>query len=150
MVEIAVVLLVIAIIAAFAIPQVLEYLKLYRLGVASRNVATMVQRARFLATSNNTRAGIAIHRNNRIDIEQYDLEGKQPPLNKGFVELPEGIVITSAVPAAVSFDGRGVVTPVPKEPQIIRLKGQKGYSTIVTISFNGQVAVSDAFVESEE
>src|SRR5262245_40682257 len=77
--EVAVVMLVFAIIAAIAIPAVLEYLKLYRLGVASRNIGTTIQRARYLATSNNTRAGIVIREANRLVIEQYDVQGSTPP-----------------------------------------------------------------------
>jgi hypothetical protein len=146
----AVVFLVIAIIAAIAVPRVLDYLRLYRLGVASRNVATTIQRARYLATSNNTRVGVSIQTPHRVDIEQYDLEGKEPPTNKGALALPEGISITSNVPTAIAFDGRGVVTPIPKELQVIRITGQKGYFATVTVSLNGQVAVSEAQRESVE
>lgn len=144
LVEMAIVFLVIAIVAAIAVPRVLDYLRLYRLGVASRNVATTIQRARYLATSNNTRCGIAIQTPDRVDIEQYDLEGKEPPQTKGSLGLPEGIRITSDVPIAIAFDGRGVVTPIPKEKKVIRIAGQKGYFATVTVSLNGQVAVSDA------
>src|SRR5262245_51480094 len=75
MIEVAVVLLIIAVIAAFVVPQVVVYMKMYRLGVAARNVATALQRARFLATSDNKRAGISITDFQRIDIEEYDNEG---------------------------------------------------------------------------
>src|SRR5262245_42398302 len=59
-IEVVVVLLVMAIAAAFVVPQVINYMRMYRLGVASRNVATALQRARYIATSNNTRAEIAV------------------------------------------------------------------------------------------
>src|SRR6185369_17786232 len=80
-IEMAVVLLLIAIIAAFAVPQILSDMRMYRLGVGGRNVATAVQRARYLATSNNTLAGIQVAENQHVDIEQYDAAGNQPPLN---------------------------------------------------------------------
>lgn len=141
-IEMTVVMLVIAIIAAFAIPQVLNYMRAYRLGVAARNVATALQRARYLATSNNTRAGVVIEQSNRIDIEQYDPEGKTGPQNKGMVQLPDGINIVTG-PIQIAFDGRGVVTPTPKESQTIRINGANGYFTIITVSVTGQVSISD-------
>ena len=142
MIEIVVVLLVIAIIAAFVLPQVVAYIRMYRLGVAARNVATAVQRARYLATSNNKRAAVLINETHRLDIEQYDPDGLAEPENKGAVILPEGIVISEA-PEKIAFDGRGVVTPLPKESPTIRINGYSGYYSIVTVSPTGQVTISD-------
>lgn len=144
MIELAVVFLIIAIIAAVATPQVLNYMRAYKLGVAARNVATALQRAKYLATSNNTRAGIVIAQAERIDIEQYDPEGKTEPQLKGIVLLPNEIRITTPAPIKIAFDGRGVVTPLPKESQIIRIAGAGGYFTTITVSVTGQVTVSDA------
>lgn len=143
-VELAVVLLVIAIIAAFTIPQVLNYMRAYKLGVAGRNIATALQRARYIATSNNTRAGVAIAQAHRIDIEQYDPEGKAEPQNKGAVLLPNEIRIATPTPIKIAFDGRGVVTPLPKESQIIRVDGAGDLFMTITVSVTGQVTVSDA------
>src|SRR3989449_11534419 len=84
-VEMAIVLLIIAIVAAFVVPQIMSYMRMYRLGVGARNVATALQRARYLATSNNTLAGIFVAESQRADIEQYDPQGKTPPQNKGGV-----------------------------------------------------------------
>src|SRR5215212_10568052 len=88
LIELSVVMMVIAIIAAFVVPQALAYLRMYRLGVGGRNVATALQRARFLATSNNTKAGILAPNFQLINIEQYDSGGKLEPQLKGLVELP--------------------------------------------------------------
>src|SRR5215510_5407870 len=93
MIEIAVVLLVIAIVSAFVVPQVIAFMRAYKLGVAARNVATALQRARFLATSNNTRAGIVVSEETRVDIQQYDASGAGEPQNKGIVSLPDGVRI---------------------------------------------------------
>ncbi len=144
MIEIAVVLLVISIIAAFVIPQAIAYMRMYRLGVAARNVATAVQRARFLATSNNVRAGIMIGKGQRIDIEQYDPKGEAEPENRGAVVLPDGITVSDDAPRQIAFDGRGVVTPMPAESPVIRLNGLDGYYALVTVSPTGQVTVSEA------
>lgn len=148
-IEMVVVLLVIAIVAAFVAPQVIAYLRMYRLGVAARNVATALQRARFLATSNNTRAGVFIAELQHIKIEQYDPEGKQAPQLKGAVHLPEGVVIASNAPRSIAFDGRGVVTPVPSASPEIRINGASGYYLFVTISPTGQVTVSEAKREDD-
>lgn len=141
-IEVAVVLLIIAIIGAFAIPQVVNYLKRYRLTASSRNVATALQRARYLATSNNHRAGITITDSQHVDIEEYDLEGKQPPQVRGMINLPAGVVIAADAPKQVAFDGRGVVTPMPAENPKIRVNGESGYYQIVTVATTGQVTVS--------
>jgi hypothetical protein len=117
---------------------------MYKLGVASRNVATALQRARFLATSDNRRAGINILEFQRIDIEEYDPEGVLEPVTKGAVILPQGIVIAEDAPRRIAFDGRGVVTPLPKESHTIRINGPDGYYSIVKVSPTGQITVSDA------
>jgi prepilin-type N-terminal cleavage/methylation domain-containing protein len=142
-VEAAVVILIIALIAAFVVPQVVVYMRRYRLGIASHNVATALQRARFLATSNNTRAGISVPEIRRVDIEQYDPEGKAEPQNKGGVQMPEGITISPDAPKQISFDGRGVVTPMPRESAKIRINGANGFYQFVMVSPTGQVTVSD-------
>jgi prepilin-type N-terminal cleavage/methylation domain-containing protein len=143
-VEMTVVLLVIAIIAAFVVPQIVVYMKMYRLGIAARNVATALQRARYLATSDNKRAGINISELQRIDIEEYDSEGLAEPQKRGAVILPEGIAISGESPRKVAFDGRGVVTPLPKESPTIRINGADGYYTVVTVSPTGQITISDS------
>lgn len=144
LIEISVVMMVIAIIAAFVVPQAMAYMRMYRLGVGARNVATALQRARFLATSNNTRAGIFISQSQRVDIEQYDPEGKLEPEIKGAVQMPHGVTIASDAPKQIAFDGRGVVTPMPRNSPSIRINGADGYYLFVTISPTGQVTVSEA------
>lgn len=143
LIEIAVVLLIIVIIAAFALPQIVAYMRMYRLGIGGRDVATALQRARYLATSNNTRAGVNVAELRRVDIEQYDPLGTTEPQNKGSVNLPSGISIASDAPRQIAFDGRGVVTPMPKESPTIRLNGLDGYYLFVIVSPTGQVTVSD-------
>jgi prepilin-type N-terminal cleavage/methylation domain-containing protein len=148
-IEMTIVILIIAIVSAFAVPQIINYLKRYRVGVAARNVATALQRARFLATSNNRRAGITISEFKNINIEEYDPDGKLEPQVKGSVMMPDGVVIASDAPGQVAFDGRGVVTPVPKVTPKIRVNGDSGYFHIVTINPTGQVTVSDVGREEQ-
>jgi prepilin-type N-terminal cleavage/methylation domain-containing protein len=148
-IEIAVVLLIISVVAAFVVPQILSYMRSYRLGVAARNVATALQRARYLATSNNTRAGISVPELQQVDIEQYDVANVLGPQNKGAVRLPQGVTIASDAPRQISFDGRGVVTPMPKENATIRINGANGYYQIVTVSPTGQVTLSETFQDGK-
>lgn len=144
-IEMAVVLLIIGIVAAFVVPQIMSYMRMYRLGVGGRNVATALQRARYLATSNNTLAGVFVAElQRRVDIEQYDPMGKEPPQNKGGVVLPDGITFSSDAPKQIAFDGRGVITPMPKDSPTIRINGSDGYYLFVTVSPTGQVTVSEA------
>jgi prepilin-type N-terminal cleavage/methylation domain-containing protein len=143
-VELTVVLLVIVIVVAFVVPQVFNYIKRYRVSVAARNVATAVQRARFLATSDNKRAGVVILTEaQRLDIEEYDPEGLQEPSNRGTVYLPQGITISEGAPRQIAFDGRGVVTPLPRESPVIRVNGEDGYYAVITVSPTGQVTIGD-------
>ncbi len=142
-IEMTIVLLIIAIVSAIAIPQVITYLKRYRVGIAARDVATALQRARFLATSNNKRAGITIAEDRNINIEEYDPNGKLAPQIKGSVLMPEGVFIASDAPRQVAFDGRGIVTPMPKESPKIRVNGDSGYFHVVTVNATGQVSVSE-------
>src|SRR5262245_46407610 len=124
LIEIVVVLLIIAVIAAFVVPAIRNYLKRYNLTAASRNVSTALQRARYLATSNNKRAGISITNPQHLDIEEYDPAGKLEPQMKGAVNLPPGVLIADDAHRQIAFDGRGVITPMPKESPKIRINGE--------------------------
>lgn len=143
-IEICVVLMIIAIVAAFTVPQIISYTRMYRLGVGGRDVATAIQRARYLATSNNTLAGVLVSELQRIDIEQYDPAGKEPPQNRGGTQLPQGVTVDSEAPKQIDFDGRGVITPMPRESPSIRINSTDGYYLFVTVSPTGQVTVSEA------
>jgi len=139
----AIVALVIMIIIAIAVPLVIQYMRLYRVGIASRNVATALQRARYLATSDNTRAEISIRRSEpMIDILEYNPDGTGEPQQKGLVTLPPDIIISPSAPRKIAFDGRGVVTPLPKESPVIEVDGVNGCFSTVTVSLTGQVTVS--------
>jgi type II secretory pathway pseudopilin PulG len=143
-IEITVVLLIIAIIAAFLVPQAINYMRKYRLGMAAQNVATALQRARYLATSNNTRAGILVSSFQQLDIRQFDPLGNGEPQSKGIINLPEGVTISDDAPKEIAFDGRGLVTPLPNASHTIRINGPSGYYMIVTVSPTGQVTMGDA------
>ena len=143
-IEICVVLMIIAIVAAFVVPQIVSYMRMYRLGVGGRDVATAIQRARYLATSNNTLAGVLVSELQRVDIQQFDPAGKEPPQNRGAMQLPSGVTVDSEAPKEIDFDGRGVISPMPRESPSIRINSTDGYYLFVIVSPTGQVTVSDA------
>jgi hypothetical protein len=139
----AIVAMVIMIIVAIAIPFVIRYMRMYKLGIAGRNVATALQRARYLATSDNTRAEISIRKDqSMIDILEYDRDGTGEPQQKGLVTLPQDINISPNAPRKIGFDGRGVITPLPKESPVIEVDGVDGFFSTVTVALTGQVTVS--------
>jgi Tfp pilus assembly protein FimT len=144
LIEVAIILMVIGIITAFIVPQALSWMRLYRLGVGSRNVATAVQRARYLATSNNTRAAITIPETQRLRIEQYGQLVSAEAQVIANIEMPNGITIDAEAPRQVAFDGRGIVTPMPNENLTIRVNSTDGYYQLVVISPTGQVTLADA------
>jgi Tfp pilus assembly protein FimT len=142
-IEVAVILMVIGIVAAFIVPQALSWMRLYRLGVGSRNVATALQRARYLATSNNARAAVTIPEAQRLRVEQYgQMAGAEAQVLTA-IELPNGITIDEQAPRQVAFDGRGIVTPLPNEDLTIRVNSADGYYQNVVISPTGQVTLAD-------
>ena len=141
-IELAVVVVIIAILAAVAIPQILNQMRAYRLGVAARNLATAVQRAKFIATSNNSRAGFLIQNGTNLVIRQFDNADEKEPQDKGTLRMPDGITITSDTPVELDFDGRGILTPMPTESPVIRLESA-WYNTTVVISPTGQVSITD-------
>ncbi|HJQ25031.1 MAG TPA: GspH/FimT family pseudopilin [Blastocatellia bacterium] len=143
LIEVAVILMIIGIAAAFIVPQALAWMRLYRLGVGSRNVATALQRARYLATSNNARAAINITAAQRLRVEQYgQLAGAEAQVLTS-IELPNGITIDDQAPRQVAFDGRGIVTPLPNDNVTIRVNSTDGYYQVVVISPTGQVTLAD-------
>ena len=144
LIEVAVILMVIGIITAFIVPQALAWMRLYRLGVGSRNVATALQRARYLATSNNTRAALTITGAQLMRVEQY---GQLPGAEAQVVvsmEMPNGNTVDEQAPRQVAFDGRGIVTPMPNDNLTIRVNSADGYYQLVIISPTGQVTLADA------
>jgi prepilin-type N-terminal cleavage/methylation domain-containing protein len=148
-IEMACVLLVIAITAAFAIPLCLNYIRMYNLGVAAQNVSTALQRARYLATLNNGTAAIHILDSGaQINILQFSAASGGQAQPAGVVTLPSDIMISSGSPREIDFDGRGTITPLPAQSPVIEIDGAFGYYSNVTVSPTGQVTISPAMPKS--
>lgn len=149
MIEMAIVLLVIAVLAAFAVPAVLNYMRLYRLGIAAQNISTAVARARYLATTNNGTAAIQIPDSGvQVNILQSTTASGGQPQNAGIVSLPTDILIAPNSPREIDFDGRGTITPFPTSSPVIEVDGAFGYYSTVTVSPTGQVTISPALPKS--
>jgi hypothetical protein len=142
-VEMAIVFLIIAIIVAAFVPQAIVWMRLYRLNVGARNVATTLQRARYLATSNNQRVGISINDFQHMEVIQFSTDPNVEPIVKGRLDMPEGISLSDDAPKQIAFDGRGILTPMPRESPVIRVQSFTGYYINVTISPTGQISMSD-------
>ena len=144
-IEVTIVLLIIAITAAFSIPPTLQYIRTYRLGVAAQNLATAIQRARYLATSNNGMAGIHINdAGGQINILQFNAATGGEGVSAGLVTLNPDIIISSGSPRDINFDGRGTITPLPNQSPVIEIDTTWGYYSTVTVSPTGQVTMSPA------
>ena len=141
-IEMAVVVVILSILVAVAVPQIINQIRAYKLGVAARNVATAVQRAKYIATSNNSRAGLLIQDSSTMQIQLFDNEGINQPQDKGTFSIPEGIQITSQTPTELDFDGRGILTPMPIQSLVIRVESP-WYHTTVVVSATGQVSITD-------
>lgn len=123
--EASVVILVIGIIAAFAAPRVVEGMREYRLNMAMRQVADLVQRVKMQAVADNRKASLVVDTaNRRIGFITYDASNNV--LSTQYAPLPQGIDF--AIPAnnvepmtgapttsAVSFPAQGSSTTVFQE-----------------------------------
>jgi len=78
-----------------------------------------------------------------IDILEYSPDGTGTPQQKGLVTLPPDIRISPDAPNKIAFDGRGVITPLPKQSPVIEVSGVNGCFSTVTVSLTGQVTVSN-------
>jgi prepilin-type N-terminal cleavage/methylation domain-containing protein len=123
--ETSLVVLVMGIIAAFATPQIVTGMREYRLNMAMRQLADLVQRVKMQAVSDNRKAALAIDTANRsIGVITYDTSNNV--VSSQYVPLPTGISFampTSNVApmtgaptsSAVSFPANGSSTTVFKQ-----------------------------------
>ena len=123
--EATVVVLVMGVIAAFATPQIVTGMREYRLNMAMRQLADLVQRVKMQAVSDNRKASLAIDTANRsIGLITYDASNNV--VSSQYVPLPAGVSFatpTSNVApmtgaptsSAVSFPAYGSSTTIFKQ-----------------------------------
>lgn len=107
LVEIAVVIAIGAVIAAFATPKLLNALRDYRLDMSARQLTDLMNRAKSQAVANNRNSFIVIDTaNRRIGIPAFDNAGNL--MRTDYVTLPQGISFSQ--PSGVSAPMTGAPT----------------------------------------
>jgi prepilin-type N-terminal cleavage/methylation domain-containing protein len=105
--EAAVVVLIIGMIAAFATPKITNAMREYRLANAVRQITDMVHRAKTQATSENRRVTLRVDTAARqVGLVVYDNAGAE--VRTDYVPLPQGV--TFAMPANVTAPITGAPT----------------------------------------
>jgi len=130
MIEASVVVLVIGIVVTFATPRIIDGMREYRLNMAMRQVADLVQKVKMQAVSDNRKASLTIDAaNRRIGIITYDAGNNV--LSTQYAPLPSGV--TFATPA-------NNVAPVTGAPtaNAISFPAQTNSTTIFQEDFNSK------------
>ena len=117
LVELLVVVIIILITSAIALPGMLRYMRNYRVRGAAQQVASMVQTARTRAITRNVNNGLIF---GVIDQDTYGFLIEDPPVgpeSSGLAHLPDGVhfEIVGATTTGVRFDrlGRAIQEPPP-------------------------------------
>ncbi len=103
-VELAIVLLLVGIVAAFATPQITNAMRQYRLNMAIRQLTDLVQRGKAEAVAENRKASLVVDTNNR-KIGLIVDDGSGTILRTDFVTLPEGVNFAKPANAAAPIAG---------------------------------------------
>ncbi len=106
--EIAVVVMLVGVLLAFATPKITAAMREYRLNIAARQMVGLINRAKMSAVSDNKKTSIAVDiTGNRAGLVIYKDDGTTVD-HIEFIPLPQGI--TFQKPAGVSAVPPGVTT----------------------------------------
>lgn len=106
-IEIGVALLIIGVIAVFAVPRISNAMREYRLNNAMRQITDLMQQAKTQAMSNNTRATLRVDTaNSRAGLVVYDSNGAE--IRTDYIPLPQSIRFSQ--PASMSAPMTGAPT----------------------------------------
>lgn len=128
--ELTVVVLITGIIAAIATPKITSAMREYRLNIALRQTADLIQRVKTQAISDNRRSSLVVDTTNRsMGLVVYDVNGNV--VRTDYVPLPQNV--TFAIPA-------GVTAPVTGAPisSAVSFPGQSGSTTVFQQDFNSR------------
>lgn len=101
MIEATIVVSVIALIAAFSAPKIINGMRQYRIGMASRQVADLIQRAKVEAVSQNRNVTLRVDTvNNRAGLVIRDAAGVEVSVQ--YIPLPDGVRFVLPTPPAGS------------------------------------------------
>jgi Tfp pilus assembly protein FimT len=121
MIEATVVVSVIAVIAAFSTPKIINAMRQYRIGLATRQVADLIQRAKVEAVSQNRNVTVRVDTvNNRAGLVIRDANGAE--INVQYIPLPDGVRFVLPTPPS------GGTLPAP----------MSGAPTAASVSFAAQ------------
>lgn len=123
--EASIVVLIIGIVAVFAAPRIVDGMREYRLNMAMRQVADLVQKVKMQAVADNRKAALAIDTANRtIGMITYDagnnvLSAQYAPLPPGiyFATPANNVAPMTGAPTtnAISFPAQGSSTTLFQE-----------------------------------
>ena len=134
LVELAMVLALVAIVAGFSIPQVQGYLANYRLSSSANTVAAELSAGRALAISRSWNYEVSVDTTNHtVQIIDPDDSSNNP---RNQTSLETGITISAAPSPQIRFYSRGQA-----RGGTITLRNANGNTISVTVTLSGKVQV---------
>lgn len=128
--ETAAVVLIVGVVVAVATPKISNAMREYRLNIATRQLADIVNRAKTQAVSDNRKSSLVVDTaNKKMGIIVYDVAGNV--VRTDFMPLPQGISFT--MPAGVSAPVTGAPTS-----RACTFAAQGGSSTVFQQDFNSR------------
>lgn len=145
LVELLMVLSIVLVVAAIAIPNMLTTLESYRLDSAARMLSGRMTDARIQAVKLNQPTWVAVDvTNRRVQVQTFDRAAPGNVINLGSAEtLPNGVVFAAA-PAQIVFDSLGRPASVPAPPpHLLRLRvARSGQEKRIVVTPSGKIDVS--------
>ena len=160
MLELLIVIAIIGIIAALALPSAINFIKGYRLHADASAIASQLNVTRFRATSQYRPYRLRIDSTNRLFIVERLSTTYGSPQPEATLGLREGIQFLTACPVtakpgtipatlmtastAIYFNTRGLPvdsTGAPTNNNVIYLTNDSGLNDAVTVSLGGRITV---------
>ena len=159
--EVLVVILIMGIIAAFAIPNALSFARAYRLHADASAIASQLNVTRFRATSKYTPYGLNFNTGaNSFTMDRLDTSYGSPSTEFGALPLSTGIRFVSTCPvsarpgtipsgfsgisSSIYFNTRGLPVDssgVPTNNNVIYLRNDYNLYDAITVSLGGQISI---------
>lgn len=128
--ETTVVVLITGTVIAFATPKISNAMREYRLNIAVREMADLVQRVKMQAVSDNRKASLVVDTGNRrMGITTYDVSGVV--VRTDYMPLPQGV--SFATPSGMTAPMTGAPTSAA-----VSFVAQDGSTTVFQQDFNSR------------
>jgi Tfp pilus assembly protein FimT len=161
MLEVLVVILIMGIIAAFALPNAMNFVRAYRLHADASAIASQLNVARFRATSQYTPYRISFNfPANSFTMDRLDTSYGSPKTEFGAQPLSRGITLLPKCPvaakpgnvsatfeessSAINFNTRGLPVDASANPtnnNVVYLQNDFNLYDAVTVSLGGQISI---------